>query len=429
MDIPSYTFEHNHHLNSEGRLPSIKRIFDSINDDSATRSEAMLSQALSPPDLLHDSDEDDADSLYTPSISSSPQHDFISREHDLLHHKHSSYNNYDRRRKSTPYRSPSAAVDTPLGTADKSVVFQLNLTPSLHSNLSNQDLLKTTHQPLVDTCDFECTSQVVCGQSLLSAVRKRVAHARSHLQQQQKQQKQSNLRKRARGISMIEIPRAKHRRYSISSDHDEQDATHSSEESDNDKIHNSATTDAGAMLHSQQNAWTIENRHHYTSVDQINTKPTDAKRTKKSAVNATPTGRPTRVKGPCQACKEASDGCMRKAFNWPFPADQNYSDKGKPFVYLCNKCGLRYNKSNGCVCRHCRWVFCKEEKRKALQHIEDMRRKRPDGFVDPDENIEHFSCNPKYWVCGKPWKVGWVLNSLNEDDDEDALFASLSQKV
>jgi hypothetical protein len=52
-------------------------------------------------------------------------------------------------------------------------------------------------------------------------------------------------------------------------------------------------------------------------------------------------GRPTRVKGPCQACQETSDGCMRKAFNWPFPTSCIYNDKGKPFVYLCNKCGLR----------------------------------------------------------------------------------------
>lgn len=52
-------------------------------------------------------------------------------------------------------------------------------------------------------------------------------------------------------------------------------------------------------------------------------------------------GRPSRVKGPCQACHETSDGCMRKAFHWPFPTSTIFNDKGKPFVYLCNKCGLR----------------------------------------------------------------------------------------
>lgn len=79
----------------------------------------------------------------------------------------------------------------------------------------------------------------------------------------------------------------------------------------------------------------------------------------------------------------------------------------------------RYNKSGGCVCRHCRWVFCKEEKRKALQHINVMRMKRPDGYVDPEEEIENFLCSPKYWTCGRKWKVGWVLNNLGEEDEAE----------
>ncbi|KAI8997806.1 hypothetical protein BDB01DRAFT_713969 [Pilobolus umbonatus] len=141
-----------------------------------------------------------------------------------------------------------------------------------------------------------------------------------------------------------------------------------------------------------------------------------------------PSGRPARVKGPCQACNEASDGCMRKAFNWPFPANQVFKDKGKPFVYLCNKCGLRYNKSGGCVCHHCRWVLCKDEKRKALQLIEAMRRNRPDRYVDPNEEIASLLCNPKYWTCNKPWKVGWVLNRLDEDEDETE-YPSFSSPV
>ena len=69
------------------------------------------------------------------------------------------------------------------------------------------------------------------------------------------------------------------------------------------------------------------------------------------------------------------------------------------------------------MCRHCRWVFCKEEKRKAMQYIEEMRRSRPDGVVYPDEDIENFVCTPKYWSCGVPWKVGWVLNSQDVEDD------------
>ncbi|CAO3650767.1 unnamed protein product [Cunninghamella echinulata] len=121
-------------------------------------------------------------------------------------------------------------------------------------------------------------------------------------------------------------------------------------------------------------------------------------------------GRPVRTKGPCQACRESTEACMRKAFDWPFPSDEIYYDKGKPFVYLCNKCGLRYNKSGGSVCRKCRWVLCKEEKRKALQYIEDIRALRPDGKIDLDEDIPSFICTPKYWHCGQPWKVNWILN-------------------
>ncbi|KAI8141050.1 hypothetical protein BJV82DRAFT_645494 [Fennellomyces sp. T-0311] len=145
-------------------------------------------------------------------------------------------------------------------------------------------------------------------------------------------------------------------------------------------------------------------------------------------------GRPARIKGPCQACRETSDGCMRKAFNWPFPSNAVFNDKGRPYVYLCNKCGLRYNKSGGCVCRNCRWVLCKEEKRKALQHIAYMRRTRPDNRVDPDDDIVDFVCSPKYWACGQPWKAGWIPHgefdeegdvSMEDEDDDRPLFTAL----
>ncbi|ORX55097.1 hypothetical protein DM01DRAFT_1383033 [Hesseltinella vesiculosa] len=124
--------------------------------------------------------------------------------------------------------------------------------------------------------------------------------------------------------------------------------------------------------------------------------------------------RSLRSKGPCQACQESSEACMRKAFHWPFASDDIFYDKGRPFVYLCNKCGLRYNKSGGCVCRHCRWVLCKEEKRKALQFIAEMRMSRPNGYIDLDEEIPAFACTPKYWHCGHPWKVNWIVSSQEE---------------
>ncbi|ORZ20396.1 hypothetical protein BCR42DRAFT_408679 [Absidia repens] len=129
-------------------------------------------------------------------------------------------------------------------------------------------------------------------------------------------------------------------------------------------------------------------------------------------------GRPIRLKGPCQACHENSEACMRKAFNWPFPSDEVYYDKGRPFVYLCNKCGLRYNKSGGSVCRQCRWVLCKEEKRKVIQLIDAMRSSRSDGQVSLDEDIPSFVCTPKYWNCGRPWKIRWAVNDLVDIDDK-----------
>jgi hypothetical protein len=124
-------------------------------------------------------------------------------------------------------------------------------------------------------------------------------------------------------------------------------------------------------------------------------------------------GRPIRTKGPCQACHESSEACMRKAFDWPFPSDEIYYDKGRPFVYLCNKCGLRYNKSGGSVCRHCRWVLCKEEKRKVIQLIETMR--SSGRSVSLDDDIDSFVCAPKYWHCGKAWKVRWIVNLVDEE--------------
>lgn len=78
-------------------------------------------------------------------------------------------------------------------------------------------------------------------------------------------------------------------------------------------------------------------------------------------------------------------------------------------IHLLTHC--RYNKSNGCVCRNCKWVLCKEDKRKAMHFIDAMRAKRPDGYLDPEEEIEGFLCPPKYWKCNQPWKVGWVLST------------------
>ena len=94
------------------------------------------------------------------------------------------------------------------------------------------------------------------------------------------------------------------------------------------------------------------------------------------------------------------------------------NDGNNNYTSHCIICVYRYNKSGGCVCRNCRWVLCKEEKRKALQHITYMRRTRANGRVDPDDDIVDFICSPKYWSCGQAWKVGWIPQDNNDNNNE-----------
>jgi hypothetical protein len=209
--------------------------------------EKQHSQPTSPPDLLNDSDED---SLSTPSLLSSPK---------------PTYHTFNRR-KSVPHKSPSVVQDALQASLfDKSVVFQLD--------------------------PYHDTSKIISGQSLLSALRKKVAHARRKPAMMFPQRK--------RAVSMIEIPSI--RRASVDTESDEAQQWNDPMEVEEDQV----------------------------------------KRAKKPSRRQSSSGRPSRIKGPCQACQEASDGCMRKAFQWPFPSSQIFNDKGKPFVYLCNKCGLR----------------------------------------------------------------------------------------
>ncbi|KAG0169501.1 hypothetical protein DFQ28_002292 [Apophysomyces sp. BC1034] len=333
--------------------------FDPIDPRVISDSEVTLA-----PELLHDSEEDDEESLSSPSRESF----YTTKQQQLAFDPAAGETTKPRierphRRKSVPHRSPSAIHDAFQATAlDKSVVFQLDLAcPDCGGSAA--------------TCGMVC--KVICGESLLSALRRRVALARSS----QVVRRGMVIRRKQPAPTQIEIPRLTRKRRT----EDIVDQT-----------------------------WLAQPEEDEEEEEEQQPQPKKVRRPTQHH-----SGRPARVKGPCQACQEASDGCMRKAFDWPFPANAIFKDKGKPFVYLCNKCGLRYNKSGGCVCRHCRWVFCKEEKRKAMQHIEQMRRSRPDGYLDPNEDIEGFVCSPKYWNCGQPWKVGWVLNNLGEDDDEE----------
>lgn len=416
----------------------------------------------SPPELLHDSEEDDSDSLSTlPSLHQRHHH------HDTFDHDH-------HRRKSMPHKSPSVIQDAFQASAlDKSVVFQWDTTTTTSVNndtdMSSQQLpqhhdhRQHQQQPQLMVVDQpHVQSKVICGESLLSALRQRVAMAR----QQDLPIKKRAIHMRRRQLTATCIALPTHHKQHITKHKMSIPLITSPPPSFNDPVlsppsppqqpniipyyeHPSPTstvlsssssptllslssvsppTSSAPMFSSNlPSPVSAPSRAPVTTI--INNKqPKQRGRKPLQHTRHASSGRPSRVKGPCQACHETSDGCMRKAFDWPFPASQIFNDKGKPFVYLCNKCGLRYNKSNGCVCRHCRWVFCKEEKRKAMQYIDKMRCNRPDGHVDLDEEIENFVCNPKYWSCGRPWKVGWVLNGKNnnknknnqDSDDDDA---------
>ncbi|CAO3590814.1 unnamed protein product [Absidia cylindrospora] len=424
----------------------------------------------SPPELLHDSEEDDNDSLSTlPSLHQQQQ-----QQHAF---------NYDHpRRKSIPHKSPSVIQDAFQASAlDKSVVFQWN-TATITDMSPQQQEYHHHHtqqqQPMV-VDQHHVQSKVICGESLLSALRHRVALARQ--QDLPIKKRAIHMRRRQLVATCIALPThhkqqiTKHKMsipllvsppltttnsHPMSSplpqpelisyyEHPPSPMSTPPPSSSPSPILSPAPslpsvlpTSTSALSPSSPSSTSslnlpISSAAVAAPISPITTTTTNTHQSKQRGrkplqhTRHASSGRPSRVKGPCQACHETSDGCMRKAFDWPFPASQIFNDKGKPFVYLCNKCGLRYNKSGGCVCRHCRWVFCKEEKRKAMQYIDKMRRNRPDGHVDLDEDIENFVCSPKYWSCGRPWKVGWVLNGKNNnininnnnnqasDDDDD----------
>ncbi|KAI8643580.1 hypothetical protein BD408DRAFT_414525 [Parasitella parasitica] len=372
----------------------------------------------SPPELLIDSSEDEDEFILPPTYvnvaASSTASSLSSASSYTMHHK----------RKSVPHRSPSNIVD------HKSVVFQIN---------------------------DNSTPKILGGgdRGVLWSLRQRVSMAR-HSQRSSSKNRLSapHLQRRVRPMR-IQIPRPQWSRDNtyyddlvspVNSDWQSKKSIQpivivpatigtgaTSWQSNTKKSHTSPpppppTTTTTTTPATSVAAATAERKKSTNSSASASSASAATARRKSS--HHTTSGRPSRVKGPCQACNETSDGCMRKAFNWPFPTNTIFNDKGKPFVYLCNKCGLRYNKSGGCVCRHCRWVLCKEEKRKAMQLIDQMRRSRPDGKIDPEENIENFACTPKYWNCSRPWKVGWVLHSQHDgdEDDEDTSMADQQQQ-
>ncbi|KAL9543004.1 hypothetical protein MBANPS3_008320, partial [Mucor bainieri] len=382
----------------------------------------------SPPELLIDSSEDEDNFTYSDAAmalaASLPTSYLASSQTSLA--SHSSSHTMHHKRKSVPHRSPSNIAD------HKSVVFQIK---------------------------DNCTPKILGGsdRGVLWSLRQRVSLARQSQRSNRSYNYKNRLsaphpQRRVRPMR-IQIPRPQWSRDNalyddlvspVNNDWQSKKSiqpivivpTNNLESLAPAVSVNMATTGAGAtstttwQSNPKKTHFTVERKKSAAVTNGASVAAAGSAATpRRKSSHHTTSGRPSRVKGPCQACNETSDGCMRKAFNWPFPTSTIFNDKGKPFVYLCNKCGLRYNKSGGCVCRNCRWVLCKEEKRKAMQLIDQMRRSRPDGRVDPEEDIENFVCTPKYWNCSRPWKVGWVLHSQHDDeDDEDTIMADQQQQ-
>ncbi|KAK4520783.1 uncharacterized protein ATC70_006663 [Mucor velutinosus] len=381
----------------------------------------------SPPELLIDSSEDEDNFTYSDAamaLAASLPPSYLASSQTSPSSHSSSYTMHHKR-KSVPHRSPSNIVD------HKSVVFQIS---------------------------DNCTPKILGGgnRGVLWSLRQRVSMARQSKRSTRSYNYKNRLsaphpQRRVRPMR-IQIPRPQWFRDNalyddlvspVNNDWQSKKSiqpivivpTSNLESLAPAASVNMTTTGAGATTttwqsNTKKTHFAAERKKSAAVTNGASVATADSAATpRRKSSHHTTSGRPSRVKGPCQACNETSDGCMRKAFNWPFPTSTIFNDKGKPFVYLCNKCGLRYNKSGGCVCRNCRWVLCKEEKRKAMQLIDQMRRSRPDGRVDPEEDIENFVCTPKYWNCSRPWKVGWVLNSQHDDeDDEDTNMADQQQQ-
>lgn len=286
----------------------------------------LTSQPSSPPDLLQDHyyEEEIEDMLYTPS----PKEPFlITREDQKRQHADKSSNssliqpiysvshnnNRSKRRKSTPHKSPSI-----INNDDKHSVFQLDHMPINESKCEEDS--------------YDLRSRIICGQSLLSKLRKRVDDGRRITNHQQISENK-HIKKEPVNVIIHLLPRYHSHSDSESSDNVEKDSS-----------------PAPLIYHDQQQEYKQQPTNNNTCYQQpsnhvykTDNHNTLTKQTKKANTsnNNNISGRPPKLKGPCQSCKEESDKCMRKAYDWPITTSQTFYDKGKPFVYLCNKCGLR----------------------------------------------------------------------------------------
>jgi hypothetical protein len=242
----------------------------------------------SPPELMLDSEEDEE------SVASSSSHSRSSYMSELYHMRR----NHNSGRKSAPHRSPSIENHTPF---DNSIVFQLDVNSNLNckSRIINQHYDNHPyHQPL-------------------------------HRINRENQYTIKPVR--------IQLPKIQH--HIVKNNH----SVPSWQKKILNDVPEEPVLEIKKPIHHQRKSSTNNNvgRRRSSSNNNSNNVVTTTAPNGTLVVKHASSGRPSRVKGPCQACQETSDGCMRKAFNWPFPTGSQYNDKGKPFVYLCNKCGLR----------------------------------------------------------------------------------------
>lgn len=229
---------------------------------------------------------------FKPHAKNKRQHSSPFSPPDLVHDSEDESDSHCRSlpqpRKSIPHKSPSVS------SIDTSVVFQLTRTVS-----------STPSPPPLNNL---LRSKMICNQqpSILSTLREKIAYARS-----------SRPVKRTREPSHIILPR---RKITKTQHHD------LIKESNLPKESKEVNLPKESNLPKKRK-----------QKDDILQSPSP----KKQKSGRSYAGRPSKPKGSCQACNDNSNGCMRKAFDWPFESQQVFYDKGKPYVYLCNKCGLR----------------------------------------------------------------------------------------
>lgn len=293
---PPYDY-HNHTNDNHKHFYCQQDQIESRSDNETVTSSAFRRVSPmsmpSPPELLIDSSEDEDEytaPTYINTSSISPH---------IMHQK----------RKSVPHRSPSIIAD------HNSVVFQIN----------------TNNQP-----------KVLGGSGgVLWSLRKRVSMAR-HQKYSKNRLSAPRPERRVRAMR-IQIPRPQWSRDNNTL-YDDLVSPVNNDWQSKKPIVVVSTAEQTWQKSLISNAPMTHQQPHPQHSEQTRKKSTAvaaATPRRKNSSHHASSGRPSRVKGPCQACHETSDGCMRKAFNWPFPTSAIFNDKGKPFVYLCNKCGLR----------------------------------------------------------------------------------------